>query len=176
MSAVDLSDSNTSGNVYVTWNDYRYGDADILLIYTNDGGETWSEPVRVNDDEEGNGKDQFFPAVAVSFQGIVHIFFYDRRDDENNTLIRSYYSQSHDGGMNFTANINISDEPFDGNNAPHPFIGDYSGMSAHNNSAYAIWCDCREGTPENGDSELYFTRIDFGWSDEFPFVEEEEEE
>jgi hypothetical protein len=174
MSAVDLSDTNTSGNVYVTWNDYRHGDADIMLIYTHDGGATWSEPIRVNDDEEENGLDQFFPAVAVSYQGIVHIFFYDRRDDPDNTLIRSYYAQSHDGGQNFTANINISDEPFDGNNAPHAFIGDYSGMSAHNNSAYAIWCDCREGTPENGDSELYFTRIDFGYSDDEIFSEDEE--
>lgn len=174
MSAIDLSGTETDGFVYVTWNDYRYGDADILLIYTHDGGSTWSDPIRVNDDEEGNGLDQFFPAVAVSNQGIVNIFFYDRRDDENNTLIRSYFSQSFDGGQNFTFNINISDEPFDGNNAPHPFIGDYSGMAAHNNSAYAIWCDCREGTPDAGDSELYFTRIDFGYSDDEIFSEDEE--
>ncbi|UCG68564.1 MAG: exo-alpha-sialidase [Thermoplasmata archaeon] len=161
MSAVDLSDTNTSGYLYITWNDYRYGDADILLIYSWDNGQTWSEPVRVNNDEEGNGHDQFFSAVAVSPQGWVHMVFYDRRDDENNTLIWAYYAISKNGGENFTVNMNMSDESFDGNNAPHPFIGDYIGICATNTAAYAVWCDTRDGTPESGSSEIYFGAVDF---------------
>lgn len=161
MSAVDLSETNTSGSLYVTWNDYRYGDADILLIYSRDGGDSWSEPIRVNNDEEGNGHDQFFSAVAVSTQGWVHMVFYDRRDDENNTLLWAYYAISKNGGENFTININMSDENFDGNNAPHPFIGDYIGITATNTTAYAVWCDTREGTPEDGSSEIYFGAVEF---------------
>jgi hypothetical protein len=161
MSAVDLSDTNTSGSLYVTWNDYRYGDADILLIYSRDGGDSWSEPIRVNNDEEGNGQDQFFSAVAVSPQGWVHMVFYDRRDDENNSLLWAYYAISKNGGENFTNNINMSDENFDGNNAPHPFIGDYIGITATNTTAYAVWCDTREGTPDSGSSEIYFGAVEF---------------
>ncbi len=161
MSAVDLSDTNTSGSLYITWNDYRHGDADILLIYSRDGGNTWSEPIRVNNDTIGNKKDQFFSAVAVSTQGYVHLIYYDRRDDENNTLLHVYYALSKDGGENFTFQANMTSISFDGNNAPHPFIGDYIGIAATNNTAYGIWCDTREGTPESGSSELYLGSAEF---------------
>ena len=163
MSAVDLNDEN--GSLYITWNDYGTGDSDALLIYTHDNGATWSEPVRVNDDEFENGLDQYFPAVAVSPDGYVHVFFYDKRNDENNSLMEIYYAISMDGGNNWTVNINASDAAFDGNNAPHAFIGDYNGAAASNHTAYYIWCDTREGTPETGDSELYFVAVKFGCPD-----------
>jgi hypothetical protein len=164
MSAVDLSDTNTSGYLYITWNDYRYGDADILLIYSWDGGQSWSEPIRVNNDEEGNGFDQFFSAVAVSPQGWVHMVFYDRRDDENNTFLWAYYAISKDGGQNFTFNMNMSDENFNGDysrDGDNDFIGDYVGITATNTTAYAVWCDTRDGTSESGRSEIYFGAVDF---------------
>ncbi len=161
MSAVDLSDTNTSGNLYITWNDYRYGDADILLIHSKDGGNTWSEPIRVNNDTMNNNKDQFFSAVAVSPQGYVHLIYYDRRNDENNTLLEIYYALSKDGGDNFTFQANMTTESFDGNNAPHAFIGDYIGVTVSNTTAYGIWCDTREGTPEEGSSELYVGSAQF---------------
>jgi hypothetical protein len=161
MSAVDLSDTNTSGSLYITWNDYRFGDADILLIYSRDGSDTWSEPIRVNNDTIGNKKDQFFSAVAVSPQGYVHMIYYDRRNDENNTLLEVYYALSKDGGENFTFQANMTTESFDGNNAPNDFIGDYIGVTASNSTAYGIWCDTREGTPESGSSELYIGSAEF---------------
>lgn len=163
MSAVDLGDSNYSGSLYITWNDVRYGDSDILLIYRRDGGQTWSEPVRVNNDTLSNGHDQFFSAVSVSPEGYVHLVFYDRRDDVNNTLIRAYYAISTNGGEDFSINIDISDEPFDGNNAPgsEPFIGDYIGIAATNMTTNAIWCDTRDGTPESKSSDLYFAAVEF---------------
>jgi hypothetical protein len=176
MSAVDLSETNTSGYLYITWNDYRNGDADILLIYSWDNGQTWSEPLRVNDDEEGNGFDQFFSAVAVSPQGWVHMVFYDRRDDENNSLIWSYYAISKNGGQNFTLNMNMSDESFEGDysrNGDNDFIGDYIGITATNTTAYAVWCDTRDGSSEIGRSEIYFGAVDFSDGSEEPSSEEE---
>lgn len=163
MSAVDLSETNTSGSLYLTWNDYREGDADILLIYSRDGGSTWSEPIRVNNDTVGNGIDQFFSAVAVSTQGYVHLIFYDRRDDEDNTLINLYYAISKNGGENFTFQTNATSESFDGNNAigSQPFIGDYIGLAASNTTAYGIWCDTREGSSDSPDCELYFVAVKF---------------
>jgi hypothetical protein len=171
MSAVDLSETNTSGYLYITWNDYRTGDADILLIYSGDNGQTWSEPVRVNDDEEENGLDQFFSAVAVSPQGWVHMVFYDRRDDENNTMIWAYYAISKDGGQNFSLNMNMSDINFNGDHSrdgTNDFIGDYIGITATNTTAYAVWCDTRDGSDETGRSEIYFGAVDFSEGSEEP--------
>lgn len=179
MSAVDLSDTNTSGYLYITWNDYRTGDADILLIYSHDVGATWSEPIRVNNDEEGNGVDQFFSAVAVSPQGWVHMVFYDRRDDENNSLIWAYYAISKDWGQNFSFNMNMSDESFEGDysrTGDNDFIGDYIGITATNTTAYAVWCDTRDGTSDTGRSEIYFGAVDFSDGSEEPSSEDETDE
>lgn len=163
MSAVDLSDTDTSGSLYLTWNDYRNEDADIYIIYSRDHGETWSDAIRVNNDTEGNGKDQFFSAVAVSEQGYVHLIFYDRRDDEDNTLIQVYYAISKNGGEDFEFQANVTTEPFDGNNAlgSQPFIGDYIGLTASNTTAYGIWCDTREAESDGPDCELYFVAVEF---------------
>jgi hypothetical protein len=163
MSAVDLSDTNTSGSLYITWNDYRNDDADIYLIYSRDNGDTWSDAIRVNNDTEGNGNDQFFSAVAVSPQGYVHLIFYDRRDDEDNTLMHIYYALSKNGGDDFIFQTNVTTESFDGNNAEgsSPFIGDYIGLAASNTTAYGIWCDTREAEPEEPDCELYSVAVEF---------------
>lgn len=176
--AIDKSGGQYDGSLYAIWDDYRNGDADILMVYSRDKGESWSEPVRVNNDPPENGADQFFGVVSVSSQGYVHSIFYDRRDDENNTLLHMYYALSKDGGQNFTLNMNITTESFDGNDSPGPFMGDYIGMDTNDTWAVGVWCDTRdasEGTPE---TEIYFARVQFALNgnlpDELPADEEEE--
>jgi hypothetical protein len=168
MLAVDNSESAYEGSLYCTWADISNGDPDILMVYSHDNGGTWSEPIRVNNDPVGNGLDQFFSAVAVSDEGFVHLVFYDKRNDENNTWIETYWAMSMDGGNNFTINLPISDEKFNGNYARDPpdgdredFIGDYIGVVASNNSIHAVWCDTREGTEDTGDSEIYYVGVEY---------------
>ncbi|MCD6461326.1 MAG: exo-alpha-sialidase, partial [Thermoplasmata archaeon] len=120
---VDLSNGTYGGSLYATWNDYGTGDADILLVYSRDGGINWSEPIRVNNDNTTN--DQFFPAISVSPNGWVHLIFYDRRDDPDNVLLSIYYAQSRDGGENFTIQHNLTTAQFNGDYSKGPFIGDY---------------------------------------------------
>ena len=52
----DLSNGPRRGNIYVNWSDQRAGsdDTDIWMASSEDGGSTWSDPVRVNDDIRGN--------------------------------------------------------------------------------------------------------------------------
>jgi hypothetical protein len=163
MLAIDNSaTSRYSGSLYCTWADYTEGDADTYLAYSNDRGATWDGPVRVNNDTVGNGKDQFFPAVAVSEDGIVHVTFYDRRNDRNNTLLEYWWAMSFDGGETFPINLPISDANFNGDysrDGDNDFIGDYTGVVATNVSINAVWCDMREGSESDGDSEIYFVRV-----------------
>jgi hypothetical protein len=63
---VDNSNSAHRGTIYVNWIDERNGDPDVFLIYSRDGGATWSQPVRVNDDKVKNGKAQFLTWMVQS--------------------------------------------------------------------------------------------------------------
>lgn len=164
MLAVDNFDSEYSGSLYCTWGDYSNGDSDIYLVYSHDGGGTWGDTIRVNNDNVSNGIDQFFPAVAVSHEGYVHVTFYDRRSDANNTLLEYWWAMSFDGGETFPLNLPISDESSNGDHSrtgDNDFIGDYTGVVATNVSINAVWCDMREGSEEDGDSEIYFVRVFF---------------
>ena len=176
--AIDNSDGPYGGSIYLAWNDDRSGDSDILLAFSRDLGDTWSESyVRVNNDEEGNGADQFFPALAVAEQGWVHLMFYDRRYDPNHTLLGVTYAVSVDGGGNFTLNLNVSDALFNGDYGGRAywtelmpggdvgFVGDYLGIGVNNNTAFLTWCDCRNATPDDGNSDIYAALVVFAGPD-----------
>jgi hypothetical protein len=167
--AVDNTGGPFDGSLYLTWNDQRSGDADVLMIYSSDGGNQWSSSIRVNDDANDTGADQFFPSIIVAGNGTVCVSFYDRRDDENNTLLMIYHAQSIDGGETFLPNIPITDVQFDGNAAGGrrkggvfsgtPFMGDYTGSAAGDGFVVPIWCDTRNGTPDAPNSDLYVARV-----------------
>src|SRR5439155_539301 len=57
--AVDRSDGPHRGRIYVVWSTFccAPGDWEINLAWSDDRGDTWSTPVRVNDDAILNGGD-----------------------------------------------------------------------------------------------------------------------
>jgi hypothetical protein len=155
---VDNSGGNLSGSLYVTWADLSHGDADIFLAYSHDNGGSWTGPVRVNNDNESNGIDQFFPAVSVSDEGYVHVTFYDRRSDPDNVMLEYWWAVSVDGGVTFPCQTNVTDTSFNGDysrDGDRDFIGDYTGVDTVNSTLACVWCDTREGSDSNGDTEIY---------------------
>jgi hypothetical protein len=132
----DLSGGENHGTIYVNWSDQRNGedDTDIWLSKSNDGGDTWSEPVRVNDDPPG--KHQFFTWMAVDqVTGVLYFVFYDRRN-HSSIATDVYMAVSEDGGETFT-NVKISDNPFLPNSGV--FFGDYTNITVHNGIVRPIW-------------------------------------
>ena len=171
---VDNTQGPYAGSVYVAWNDLGTGDADILLAYSRDGGETWSENhTRVNNDTVGNGAYQFFPAMAISDQGWLHLMFFDTRYDPGQTLLGVTYAVSVDGGQNFSINLNVSNTLFNGDYGGRAywtellpggdvgFVGDYLGICANNDTAFLTWADCRNATPTDGNSDIYASLVVF---------------
>ncbi len=146
----------TRGTLYISWADERSGDADIVLVRSTDGGQTWSAPVRVNDDAPGNGADQFQPQLAVAPNGVVSVMFFDRRVDPNNLLVDVYLAQSTDGGQTFHPNVRVTDVSSDpAVDAPVPddgshvtFFGDYQGLAVDDHFAHVFWNDTRTGSQE----------------------------
>jgi hypothetical protein len=136
VTGADISRGKNRGSIYVCWIDTRYGDPDVFLTASRDGGDNWSEPLRVNDDKKGNGKAQLFAWMAVDPRdGSVNIVFYDRRDLDG-TLTGLTLARSVDGGRTFV-NHKINQEPF----ACHRdvFFGDYIGISAVGGRVVAVY-------------------------------------
>jgi len=132
----DISNSPYQGNIYVNWSDQRNGedDTDIWFSKSTDGGNTWTEAKRVNDDEPG--KQQFFTWMTVDqANGDIYFVFYDRRNyDDRNTDV--YMARSTDGGETFE-NILISESPFIPSSGV--FFGDYTNITAFNYQVRPIW-------------------------------------
>jgi len=138
---VDLGDGPHRGWIYVNWIDKRNGDLDVFLAASRDGGETWSEPVRVNDDPKGNGKDQLFTWMAVDpADGSINIIFYDRRNLKD-TMTDLTLARSVDGGKSFV-NYRIDQEPFTCDK--EVFMGDYIGIAALGGKVVAAYCHLPE--------------------------------
>jgi hypothetical protein len=149
---VDRSGGDLSGAIYIVWPDYSNGNADIFHTASFDGGATWTGASRVNQDN--TTCDQWFPAVCVGSDGSVQVMYYDRRDDENNTLICVYISISYDGGETFT-DVRLCDTQFNGDNTRGPFIGDYLAVDDGPGWTIGVWCDSREGTPSDVQSDIW---------------------
>ena len=126
VTGVDHSQGKNRGTLYINWIDERNGDKDVFLIHSHDRGETWSAPLRVNDDPPQNGRDQFFTWMAIDpVDGSINIVFYDRRDTKG-TGTRLTLARSLDGET--FQNIPIEFPEF----ACHEeiFFGDYIGIDA----------------------------------------------
>jgi hypothetical protein len=63
--------------LYVSWEDNTAGVANIILVASYDGGNSWSSPIQVNDNAAP--ADEFQPNLAVAADGTVSVAFYDRR-------------------------------------------------------------------------------------------------
>ena len=137
-------------------------DTDIWFIKSNDGGLTWGDRKRVNDDPPG--KQQFFTWMTVDqSNGYLYFVFYDRRNNSGN-LTDVYMAVSKDGGESFQ-NFKISVTPF--NPFSSVFFGDYTNISAYKGIVRPIWTRLDGGT-----LGIYTAIIDsiFAGREEKPFV------
>ena len=161
--AVDVSSGPYRGRVYVVWADARFGSLDIVLSSSSDRGDTWTAPVRVNDDAAGNNADQFLPWVNVDSAGAVHVTFLDRRGDVNNLNYAMYLATSTDGGASFGPNVRVSDGLFPPGTWPDaasPFIGDYNGADIGGGRIHPAWVDARNGTLDVFSQSISLTDYD----------------
>lgn len=139
-------------------NEVSIDHADVFLISSTDGGESFTTPVRVNDDSTTT--DQFHPAVTVTASGVVVLQWYDRRNDPaHNALTSVYAAASTDGGKSFSSNVMISDHSW-------PFVptprsvrfgshGDFNQLSVNGDIINFHWADDRNGS----DSNIYFSSL-----------------
>ncbi|NQU34978.1 MAG: T9SS type A sorting domain-containing protein [Bacteroidetes bacterium] len=153
VSTVDNSNSADKGSIYVTWANIGIPgintgeDIDIYLIKSIDYGDSWTEPIRVNQDVLGQGKEHYLPWICCDpTHGILSMIYYDDRNVNSNQC-EVYCANSVDGGFSWDE-FKVSDVSF--TPAPIPgladsYMGDYLGIHAKNGMVYPIWTDNRAG-------------------------------
>ncbi len=132
----DLSDGPNRGTLYLNWCDQRNGDedTDVWLMKSSDGGDNWSKPIRVNQDE--SKRHQFFTWMDIDQStGYLYFVYYDRRN-YSDTQTDVFVTGSFDGGKNFF-DIRVSASPFTPN--PDFFFGDYLNIAVVKGVVRPIW-------------------------------------
>jgi hypothetical protein len=171
MLAANRSSGTNRDRLYIVWTDFESGGTDIKVSYSTNEGETWSEPLAVND-SHAKGIDNATPAIAVNRSGVVGVAWYDRRNDASNKCFEIFFTASLDGGLSFLPNARVStvkscpDAPGNvvqpegggegfGVAARWPAGGDYSGLAASSDDLFhVLWSDSRTGAYQNWTSAV----------------------
>ena len=97
----DNSGGERDGWLYIVTTEFDKSpagsDPDIILHRSTDNGNTWSEGIRVNQDQLNNGKTQYFPFLAIDENGGLNVLFYDDRNTTPDSA-DVFLARSTDGG------------------------------------------------------------------------------
>ena len=156
--AVDRSGTNTNNNIYMLASVQPSGfttGSDVMFVRSTNGGSTFSVPRRINDDSVNHAKWHWFGTISVAPNGRIDAVWFDTRNAANNTDSQLFYSSSVDGGINWSANVAVS-------NSFNPFvgypnqdkIGDYITVVSDNASANVAYA-----ATFNGEEDIYYVRI-----------------
>lgn len=95
--------------VYEDEVDGQLGDRDIFYRQSTDGGETFSEPQRLNDDDPEQAFGQFNANVTVAPGGRIDVAWWDFRNEPGVFANDVYYAYSTDNGATWSDNVRVSD-------------------------------------------------------------------
>jgi hypothetical protein len=143
-------DMNT-GYIYIVFQSTDVGRTnwDIYLTKSIDGGNSFTQPIRINDVTQGH---QFFPWVSVDESGKIHVIWYDTRTGGYNLDI--YYSYSENYGTSFSPSIKVND--YTKPPVWQQFIGDYIAIDVRNGIVGCAWC---HPSPDNSSDDSWFARM-----------------
>lgn len=157
--AVDTSGGPSHGYVYllgsVATNNPGADPLDVKFVRSEDGGETWSAPIRVNDDPEGNGAWQWFGTMSVAPNGRIDVIWNDTRNSGEFSLSELYYTYSNDAGHKWAKNVPVS--PMFDSWVGWPDqnkLGDYYHMVSDNEGVSVAYA-----ATFKGEQDVYFLRI-----------------
>jgi hypothetical protein len=153
--AVDHSQGPSRGNVYVLCSVDPSGNdpLDVMFVRSTDGGQTFSAPVRINDDNGNNW--QWFGTLSVSPEGRIDVIWLDTRD-AGSSYSRLYYSYSFDEGRTWAPNRPIG-PTFDhslGYPGGQRKMGDYFDMKSDSAGAHVAFA-----ATYNGEQDVYYVNV-----------------
>lgn len=143
--------------------DFGHPDTDIFLRFSDDGGNTWSDPILVAG--AGDGKIQFWPVVSVQPDGTVDVTWYESEEPEGTTflggldgapgpgtsLVDVFYAGSVNGGRTFSKPLRVTEVTTDWAATQtniRPNFGDYIFHVSTADRVLTTWADGRNAVPD----------------------------
>src|SRR5262249_23028126 len=163
---IAVDPTRTNNNVYMLASVIPFGASngtDVMFARSTDGGQTFSAPVRINDDPINHNKWHFFGTLSVAPNGRIDSVWYDTRNAANNTDSQLFYSWSTDGGVTWAANIAVSNSFNPQAGFPqNQKIGDYITIvsdATGGNVAYAATFNENPQAVGGHEQDVYFVRV-----------------
>lgn len=149
--AVDRSEGQFRDRLYHVC--VRPGLEGVALVWSDDGGARWSDPLRVDPPPVDGAAHARTAMVAVAPDGVVGVAWYDRRHDPARECQDLYFTASVDGGRSVIEPVRVStetscpDTPGNGRvSTSWPMGGDYSSIAAAPDGTFRlVWADSRDG-------------------------------
>jgi hypothetical protein len=158
--AVDHSLGATRGNVYVLSTvdplpSQGTQPTAVHVIRSEDDGNTWSLPVRVNDDPGNNGAWHWMAAHSVAPSGRIDVVWNDTRTTGQAAMSALFYAYSYTAGQTWSTNVAVT-PPFNSTVGwPNQNkIGDYYTIVSDASGA-----DVAFSATFNGEQDVYYVRV-----------------
>jgi hypothetical protein len=147
-----------TGRIYVAWESGRFrtdGVNDVVVRASDDGGVTWGPIVKVNLGTATDGIDHYNAMIDVGADGIVRVGY---RQRDGSGPIDTFFQQSNDGGLHFTAPLQVnavvrSDPSWGAYSRNSLFHGDYNQLAAAGSWTYIVRCESYN-PKQTGESQL----------------------
>jgi hypothetical protein len=144
-----------------------------FLSFSDDQGLTWSQPTPIAPMAENTVLKRLWPVVSVQPNGTVDVTYYESREQaaqdgslctvrvsrnpliyrtgDAHSFVNTFWVQSHDGGVTFSAPRRVSSATSDWCATVSdvtPNFGDYIGSASAAGRVLSTWADGRNGVPD----------------------------
>lgn len=172
----DVAVDPVGGNLYAVWQDSRFTGFDqIAFIMSEDGGLSWSTPIKVNQtppNEDNPLRQQaFIPSVVVSGDGTVTVTYYDFRFDIAGPELADHFAVHCHAASEDCSDpaswadagdeVALTDTSFDVLQAPvarELFLGDYVGLASDGTDFLSIFV--KSDDPAGDPATVFFRRVE----------------
>lgn len=152
-----IADPADSNHLVFIYPSVPFGDIDILITETYNAGNTWTAPLRINDDAQGNGKMQDMIWADFNMNGDMVITWRDRRNAAGigyNKPSDFFYTYRPKDSSGFRANKPLTDNIVPYNSILEQSGNDLMSCKLMNDTLYAVWGDTRDGS-----LDIWFTKV-----------------
>jgi hypothetical protein len=160
----EVAIDRATGALYVVWQDASFSGVDeIAFSMSTDNGDTWSEPIKVNQTPRSStaaNQQAFVPGVHVRVDGTVAVTYYDFRNNDASSGVPTDYWIVHchadcSDAANWGDESRLTTASFDIEQAPAArgpfgyFLGEYEGLTNRGNLFVPVFVAVNNGDPAN---------------------------